>query len=873
MTTDGVYYLADSVLLGQNSTSTRYQWVNITGNLKDLAYSIYGQNYDPTADANATPYNLATALNSIQANWNYRIPNNPSDLTQGYHAVLYVAANSGVYMSTDQGQNWSLYPSTTYGATVAGGNLPHTNVSDLSLSQGNIAVANGMPMLAGPFQTLVFNGKLKANSTTVTGVTATSGLVVGDLITGAGIPAGTTVASFNYANATLTLSAGATASGNVTLSATNPVTRFTGTLTSGSNAVTGIGSMTGLVVGGVVVGTGIPAGTTILSINPTYTFSGTLTSGSASVTGIVGDPSKLVVGETVTGTDIPLGTTIVSINAADLSLVLSNVATASGSASLVGQRNGTIILSAPGTADGARALAASTVTPDPDLLLAATYGEGAFAINLAPMILGGTTAIASTDTGGSTDSGLTIVTTASPTINGRSEITGFGNATWISIYDETPGDATYGQIIGGFDPQKYLNGQTITPGSGNATDIFGNFAIPIATPFSSNSVQFAGTLTSGSTSVTGISSTEGMTVGQGVTGTGIPAGTTILSITASTDSTTGSIVLSNPATADGTVGLIAGLKTIKLVATDDAGAQSVPTTLTFLLNASNLSHPAPTQPPSAPTLELTPTTPPYATINGITVTNNTAPMLDGTAETGTYITVTETWTDPLPGYSNPTTVTFTLPAADITPAGTLETFSFAFQDFTDDNNNPINNGTFTVSVTATYDPPYDTLGESAPSNVVTFQINNTTPASVSDLRLAPSTDSGIVGDGVTANRKPVFIGSTSPGYTVELFVNGQPAAQSTATAIPGFTGSLSDGSVTVTGLSSTTGLAVGQVISDLDNAAYIPAGTTIVGIDAAAHTLTLSAPATADAAGESLEAKHSTPPASRTTSRSSSRTR
>src|SRR6185312_11086054 len=43
-------------------------------------------------------------------------------------------------------------------------------------------------------------------------------------------------------------------------------------------------------------------------------------------------------------------------------------------------------------------------------------------------------------------------------------------------------------------------------------------------------------------------------------------------------------------------------------------------------------------------------------------------------------------------------------------------------------------------------------------------------------------DTGIVGDNVTSQRKPVFIGTTAPGNIVELFVNGQPAVQTTATA-------------------------------------------------------------------------------------------
>ena len=70
--------------------------------------------------------------------------------------MLYVAANSGVYMLTDNGQTWSLYPETTYGAVTPGGDLPHVNVTSLSLSQGNVAVADGMPALAGPYQTFRF---------------------------------------------------------------------------------------------------------------------------------------------------------------------------------------------------------------------------------------------------------------------------------------------------------------------------------------------------------------------------------------------------------------------------------------------------------------------------------------------------------------------------------------------------------------------------------------------------------------------------------------------------------------------------------------------------------------------------------------------
>ena len=64
--------------------------------------------------------------------------------------MLFVSANSGVYMSTDNGQSWSAFPDTTFGAVTAGGYLPHVNVTSLSLSLGNIDPNTGMPESGRP---------------------------------------------------------------------------------------------------------------------------------------------------------------------------------------------------------------------------------------------------------------------------------------------------------------------------------------------------------------------------------------------------------------------------------------------------------------------------------------------------------------------------------------------------------------------------------------------------------------------------------------------------------------------------------------------------------------------------------------------------
>ncbi len=59
VTQKGVYFLANSIPSATNATPT---WINITGNIHNLAYSIFGQAYDPTTDPNAITLNQAASL-------------------------------------------------------------------------------------------------------------------------------------------------------------------------------------------------------------------------------------------------------------------------------------------------------------------------------------------------------------------------------------------------------------------------------------------------------------------------------------------------------------------------------------------------------------------------------------------------------------------------------------------------------------------------------------------------------------------------------------------------------------------------------------------------------------------------------------------
>ena len=460
VTKKGVYFMANSVPSATNPTPT---WVNITGDIFDLPYSIFGQTYNPTTDPNAITYNLVTALNSIVADWEYTIPNNPADPASGYHPVLFVSANSGVYMSTDDGQTWTDFPDTTFGAVTEGGELPHVDVSSLSLSLGDIDPNTGMPVLAGPY-------------------------------------------------------------------------------------------------------------------SPS-------------------DP---------------------------------------------------------------------TTTPDPDLMMASTFGQGAFAINMAPMLFPSTVQIDPSSNSGTAPDGSTLVTNSQPIIDGLSEITGFGDATRITIVDETPGDSTFGQVIGGFDPSKV----GATNVAANWTNALGNFSVQVnANEFTSN-----------------------------------------------------------------------GLKTVEVLATDNAGSVGNPVTLQFTLAVTGISAPTP---PATPTdLELAP----YDVTGAPGYTNIATPNILGMTTPGATVEL-------LQANGNPFSPAVTGAADPVTGQ-----FTLTFPNPTDQQ------GTFTVEAVAS-----NANGTSADSAPLTFTIILTKPAAPSNFTLDPSDDTGIVGDDITAIRDPDFIGTTVPDATVELF--------------------------------------------------------------------------------------------------------
>jgi subtilisin-like proprotein convertase family protein len=121
---------------------------------------------------------------------------------------------------------------------------------------------------------------------------------------------------------------------------------------------------------------------------------------------------------------------------------------------------------------------------DPNLLLASTYGRGAFGIRLSPDVFSSSLKIdpSTPNTPGGSDSGNTvadrqdhITNVNTPTIDGFSEQSAFGSTVFITLFDVTnPANPIY---IGGFNP--------LIPGTAvlaNETDPNGKFAVTVTVP-------------------------------------------------------------------------------------------------------------------------------------------------------------------------------------------------------------------------------------------------------------------------------------------------------------------------------------------------------------------------------------------------------
>ena len=369
--------------------------------------------------------------------------------------------------------------------------------------------------LTGTLHTFATTGTWTGGSNTVT-VASTAGMLDGSTVTGAGIPAGTFIV--NHGATTITLSNATTAPGtNQSIDIISPV-------------VTGLSSTTGLFVGQPVSGTGIPAGAKILSIDSpsqitltefattngpqaltfafitqevgvlhTFATTGTWTGGSNTVT--VASTAGMLDGSTVTGAGIPAGTFIVNHGAT--TITLSNATTAPGTNQSIdiispvvtglSSTTGLFVgqpVSGTGIPPNAKILSIDSPSQITLTEFATTNGPQALTFAFITQEVGvlHTFATTGTWTGGSNT--VTVASTAGM-LDG-STVTGAGIPAGTFIVNHGATTIT-------------LSASTTAPGT--------NQSISIISPV-----------------VTGLSSTAGLFVGQGVSGTGIPPNAKILTI-------------------------------------------------------------------------------------------------------------------------------------------------------------------------------------------------------------------------------------------------------------------------------------------------------------------------------------------------------
>ncbi len=232
---------------------------------------------------------------------------------------------------------------------LAGSNMTLSGAISLANSVG-LSINNTTTFAGSVSGANVTTGTTNTTNTTVTGLTSTANLAVGLQVLGAGIPAGTTIASIVSATS-ITLSAQPTANATVPLTFTTINNTQTGTTTLNSQSITNLTSTAGLAVGMLVFGAGILPGETISTITSAtaITLTGYATASAAGVpltfaatnnivvtgttnatTSITGLPTtaNLAVGMVVSGTGITGAPTITAINSST-SITISAAATVS----------------------------------------------------------------------------------------------------------------------------------------------------------------------------------------------------------------------------------------------------------------------------------------------------------------------------------------------------------------------------------------------------------------------------------------------------------------------------------------------------------------------------------------------------------------
>ena len=401
----------------------------------------------------------------------------------------------------------------------------------------------------------------------------------------------------------------------------------------------------------------------------------------------------------------------------------------------------------------------------PNLLLASTYGRGAYGIRLAPIVFENLLQVSPVSA--TLPSGLQDVLTATPTITGFSQQSAFGNLTNLKLVDLS--NLTDLELT---DSAKVANAiATKVIGTGT-TDAFGRFSLDVtAGSFKFNGVKRVGVIAVDASGTQGnlaqiVFQLDDPALGPPLPPSSVvPAAPTNLVLLAADDSGTkgdnitnvlrpritgvtepnilveivdagGNVLATASAAADGTftirqpTDLASGPNTIRIRGRNSTGPGPVSTIVVTIDNT-----------PDTPTLQLLPAD--DSGIPGDNVTNVSRPRFTGITTPGVTV-------DLLDASGTATLVSTT---------SDINTGVFVLQL-----PGPFSEGTYTFQARAR-----NSFGNSkAPNPSVTIRIDTTAPAAVS-ISISSADLIGLKKPNVTNLRRPRFTGTTEPNAKVEVF--------------------------------------------------------------------------------------------------------